>query len=193
MGTVSDALSEVDFADFIYDLDRYGWFEYVFPFMLVYAIVLTILNNVDIFKERKSVRVIISLVISLFSIAFEITDTGETLGDLMMVLFPGITAFSMGVLALYIVVAMLGVDLKKFFGDDNEDQNKWILYILGGLGLLVVVYYYAKGFGWDGFDSGSELREFIEDPMLYILIIFGAVFWFITKEDTPNRDEEDEE
>ena len=31
-----------------------------------------------------------------------------------------VTAFSMGVLALYIVVAMLGVDLTKFFGDDED-------------------------------------------------------------------------
>ncbi len=41
----------------------------------------------------------------------------------MSVLFPGVTAFTMGILALYIVVAMLGIDLTKFFGNDDDNNN----------------------------------------------------------------------
>ena len=199
MGSLTDRLSEVDFSEFIDALNDGGWFEYVFPFLLVYAVVLTILNKVEIFKDRKGVRVIIALVFALFSIAFPITgdfnsctigkysDGCETLGSMMMTLFPGVTAFSMGILALYIVVAMMGIDLTEFFGKDSDDDNKWIKYILGGLGLFVVIYYYARGFGWGGFENSDNWLfgedGWLRDPFLYILIVGGFVFYWISTDD----------
>lgn len=201
MGSITEELANINLADFIDALFEGGWFEYVFPFMLVYAIVLTILNNVPMFKERKSVRVIIALVVALFAIAFpitgdfqscqvnnSITHSGgcETLGSLMMSLFPGVTAFSVGVLALYIVASMLGVDLMKFFGDD-EKSNEYLKWILGALGLFVVVYYYARGFGWEGFDGSDNWlwgdNGLLRDPMLYILAMGGIVFYLVTKDE----------
>lgn len=194
MSSLSDWLGDFDFYyDLIDPLIENGWYAYLFPFLLVYAIVLTILTNVPMFRDHKPVRVIIALVFALFAIAFPISDgdcdtyygggfisSGCTLGDFMMVLFPGVTAFTIGILALYIVAAMMGLNLMEFFG--NNDKDNWVKYILGGLGVLVVVYYYAKGFGWDGFE-GSWLEDFFTDPLLYILIVFGLVFWMITKEE----------
>lgn len=194
MATLSDWLDDFDFArDLIDPLFDNGWFHYLFPFLLVYAILITILNQIPMFKDRKPVKVIIAVVVGLFAIAFPITDGscsspyggsyvagGCTLGDLMMVLFPGVTAFSLAILCLYIVAAMMGFDLMDFFGYYRD--NNIVKYILGALGVIVVAYYYAKGFGWDGWE-GSAIEEFFEDPLLYILIVGGLVFWFITKED----------
>jgi uncharacterized membrane protein YfcA len=181
MTTLSDVLDDFDFRDdFLEPLIDNGWLEFLFPFLLIYAIVITILNNVPMFEDRKPVKVIISLVIALFAIAFPLTDDGITMGEFMAELFPGVTAFTIGILALYIVAAMMGVDLMKFFGDSKKDP--WIKYVLGAVGVLVVVYYYAKGFGYDGFE-GSELEEFFTDPLLYILVVFGLVFFLISKDD----------
>lgn len=213
MGTLSEELANIDFANFIDALFYGGWFEYIFPFMLVYAIILTILNNVPIFKDKKPVRVIISLVMALFAIAFPINgdfascgvnDTiyhsygCESLGSLMMALFPGVTAFAVGILALYIVAAMLGVDLMDFFKD--KDKNNYLKYVLGGLGVFVVIYYYARGFGWGGFDDHAGALSWLlgpdgllRDPVLYILVIVGILFWWITKDNdgSPSDDDED--
>ena len=197
--SISEWLREANFEEFLYDLEDYGWFHFVFPFLLVYAVVFTVLNKVEIFDERKPVKVIIALVFSLFAVAFPISDEsscgvggvgssyeiglaggGCTVGDLMISLFPGVTAFSMGVLALYIVAAMLGVDLTKFLGGTGKDN--WIRYVLGFVGLLVVLYYFALGFGWDGFD-GSGFEEFFKDPLLYIIIVFGLFFFYVSKDD----------
>lgn len=196
MGEVSEFFRDVDFKSFLDALESGGWFEFVLPFMLIYAVVLTILNKVELFKDKKPVRVIIALVFGLFSIAFEIPGSGnETLGDLMMALFPGVSAFTVGVLALYIVVAMLGVDLTKFFGD-GEDNNKFIMYILGALGLIVVIYNYGVGLDWWG-DGNYGIWDWLigpggllRDPLLYVLILFGAFFFWVTKDnDEKPRDE----
>lgn len=199
MGSVSDFLSEVNFRDLFGDLEYYGWFHIVFPLMLVYAVVFTILNNVEVFRDRKPVKVIIALIFGLFAVAFPISDAGScgvhktsyivdgcTIGDLMISLFPGVTAFSIGILALYIVAGMLGVDLTKFFGQ-GEDSNKFIMWVLGALGVFVVLYYYALGFGWGGFENTDNWLwgddGLLQDPLLYILLLFGLFFWWVTKDD----------
>jgi len=192
MSTLSDMISGPDFYVFFQDLETGGWFHFVFPFLLVYAVIFTILNQVDLFKERKSVKVIIALVIGFFAIGYPITGEGspagegQTLADLMMSLFPGVTAFSMAILALYIIAAMLGVDLTKFLGQDDKDR--WIRYILGAVGIFVVVYYYARGFGWEGFGYGGNwFTDLLTDPFFYILIIFGLFFWWVTQDDDDER------
>ncbi len=195
MGAISDWAGEVDFFRAIDVMVEGGFYHYLFPFLLVYAIVLTIMNKAEIFKENKAVRVIIALVFALFAIAFPITDDncgvsgvpnpgtyGCTLGDFMMVLFPGVTVFTIGILALYIVAAMLGVDLISLLGKDDKNQQI-MRYILGLLGIIVVVYYYAKGFGWRGLNENFWLWQLLSDPFLYVLIVFGAIFFWISSED----------
>lgn len=196
--SISDWLRDVRFEDFLYDLETTGWFAYVFPFLIVYSVIFTILNKVEIFADKKPVKVIIALVFALTSVYFPISEASScglgyggghaydgncSLGDLMATLFPGVTAFSMGILALYIIAAMLGVDLSDLFGDGKKPNI--VTYVLGGLGVLFVVYYFGLGFGWwdYGYD-GTNFAEFFEDPLLYILIIFGLFFWYISKDDS---------
>lgn len=203
MGALTDSLSDVNFLDFIRALFDGGWFDFIFPFLLIYAVVFTILENVEIFKSKKSVKIIIALVFGLFAIAFPITgdlscnlpnsglgysggyynDGCQTLGSLMMTLFPGVSAFSIGLLGLYIVIAMLGLDIKNFL---DGDAKKYFIWILGALGLFVVVYYYALGFGWVGFDDDNWLWGYnglLRDPLLYILLIFGFLFFWVSSGD----------
>jgi len=199
MATISNFFANLRFDQLLAGLYQGGWYQYVFPFMLVYAVVFTILNKVTLFEDKKPVKIVIALVFALFAIAFPVTGDSytcginlsvnptygcETLGDLMMVLFPGVTAFAIGVLSLYIVAAMLGLDLMNFLG--TEKDNKILKYILGGLGLFVVIYYYARGFGWFGFQSSQTfwLTSLLGDPMLWILIIFGLFFFWVTGDET---------
>jgi len=200
MVVINDFFRDIRFDELISDLYQGGWYQFVFPFMLVYAVVFTILNKVTLFEDKKPVKVIIALVFALFAIAFPITGDSqtcgvsvsintqygcETLGDLMMVLFPGVTAFSIGILGLYIVAAMLGVDLMVFFGNNDKDNNI-LKYILGAIGTLVVIYYYARGFGWLGFDDGSYtwwVNDLFRDPLLYVIVVFGLFFIWITKDE----------
>lgn len=200
MGPIGSFLSGVDFNDFLLGLQQGGWYSIVFPFMLVYAVIYTILNYIKIFEDRKGVKVVISLIFALFSIAYPINsgsycssgynailgNGGCSLGGLMMTLFPGVTAVSIGILALYIIVAMLGIDITSFFGNDDE-RNNYIKYAVGVIGLLVVAYYFALGFGWEGFGSTSWLSDLLSDPFLYIIVVFIVFFIWIS------NDESDEE
>ncbi len=179
---LSDLLRDIDFQDFFRDLDSYGWFEYVFPFLLVYAVVFTILNQVKLFEDKKPVKVIIAMVFGLFSVAFPVSDYG-TLGDLLSLLFPKVTAVTMGILGLYIVAAMLGVDLVDFLGKDNNNNNI-IRYILGALGLGIIAYYFGIGMDWWSDDFRNLwIIDLITDPLLWVVVVFAFFFWYISKDD----------
>jgi hypothetical protein len=189
MGALSDFLSDMDLVDFFETMKSQGWFEYIFPFMLIYVIVFTSLKQVEIFKEKKSVRIIISVVIGLFAVAFPINETGDTIGVFLQGLFPGVTAFSLGILALYIIAGLLDVDLLEFLGRTKKDK-KIMQIVLPILGMLFVVFYFGKGFGWwDETTIGDEfdwLIEFITDPLLWVLIVFGLVMFWVNKDDEKN-------
>jgi len=196
MASISNWLNEVDFRSFLFNLEQNDWFAYVFPFLLIYTVIFAVLNKVDLFKDKKPAKVIISLVFALFAVAFPISDESScgvfgsghalngmcSIGDLMISLFPGVTAFSIGILSLYLVSAMLGVDLTEFLGKDEEDK-KLLRLVLGAVGLLVVIYYFALGFGWEGFGGGNGISEFFKDPLLYIIIVFGLFFYYVGKDD----------
>lgn len=197
MASISSWFSEVDFSSFLFNLEQNDWFAYVFPFLIVYTVIFAVLGKVELFKDKKSAKVIIAIIFSLFAIAFPISDEntcgiyggghalngGCSIGDLMISLFPGVTAFSVGILGLYLVAAILGVDLMKILGEDEKDQ-KIIRLVLGALGLIIVLYYFARGFGWDGFGgTGGGIEEFFTDPLLYMIIVFGLFFYYVGKDD----------
>lgn len=194
---ILDGISSIDFRGFIDSLVMGGWVEFFFPFLLIYAIVLTIMNRAEVFRGNKATRVIIALVFALFSVSFPVSQTCNistssflgycTLGTYMSALFPGVSLFAIAILCLYIIAALLGRDLTNFFGKDNP----LAVYILGGIGLLIVLWQWGSAFfnfGGSGSVGDNWLIRLIQDPVLYILILFIALFWWISKEDDPNFD-----
>jgi hypothetical protein len=197
MASISNWFSEVNFSSFLVNLEQNDWFAYVFPFLIIYTVIFAVLGRVDLFKDKKSAKVSIAIVFSLFAIAFPISDSSScglyggghalngdcSIGDLMVSLFPGVTAFSVGILGLYLVSAMLGVDLMNILGESEKEQ-KIVRIVLGFLGLLIVLYYFARGFGWVGIGgTGGGIREFFTDPLLYMIIVFGLFFFYIGRDD----------
>jgi len=202
MGAISDFFADAEIGTFFDTLTYNGWYQYIFPFLLVYVLVFTALGQVDLFKNKKPVRVIISVIFALFAIAFPISDScpsyigpsiaggGCSLGDLMSGLFPGVSAFTLGILALYIIAGLLGVDLMDLLGKTKKEKQI-MKYVLGVAGILFVVYYFGVGFGWwQDLDSLWWLGEILKDPMLYILVVFGIVFYWINKEDSDEKPED---
>ena len=193
---ILDSISSIDFQRFINSLLEGGWVEFFFPFLLIYAIVLTIMNRAEVFKGNKATRVIIALVFALFSVSFPVSQNCTintsphlgycTLGSYMSALFPGVSLFAIAILCLYIIAALLGRDLTTFFGKDNP----LAVYILGGIGVLIVLWQWGSAFfNLDGGGVGDNwIIRLIQDPILYILILFIALFWWISKEDDPNFD-----
>ncbi len=176
MSYISDWFSEVNFYDFHKVLLDERYFELIFPFLLLYAIFFTVLSTVKIFKNKagkanKGVVVILSLIITFFSVNFELSS-GYPIGRMISELFPQISAIGIGILGLYVVAGIMGKDF--FFGMFSGKTSSFAVLILGVFGLGTVMFYLGIAMGFFDYDvlDSSAQWNFI---VLIGTLITGAV------------------
>ena len=213
MSELLTQLGKIDVKGFFDFLINNGWIQILFPFLLIYAIVFSVSQSVGFMRDRKGVRVLVSVIISFFAVTFPVGDgstcesplqsstatfanpmfnsSGCTLGDYMSLLFPGVTILSMMILAIYIIAQLFGIDLAKIFSDDDGDKtNKIIPFILIGIGAIMIGYFTLQSLGLidnitpDSANSNS-FWAILSDPLLWTLIVFGVIFYFVGGD--PNR------
>lgn len=158
-----------------YFLDQ-DFYKYVFPFLLVYAILVATLPYVRIFQLKNGkpimpVIMVVSVVISIFGVSFPF-PSGFTIGDLLIMMFPNISAFTIGVLSIYIVGALLGFDFLKGFGRTGSAN---IYFALGAIGLGSIVYYMGIVLGAWSTSPFDELARW-NTILVVSFIILGVVF-----------------
>ncbi len=170
----------VDFFELRNVLFDQGYFTFVFPFLLVYALIFTVLSYVKIFQNKegipfKPILVLISLIFSLVGVTFEISP-GYRAGDLLMLLFPNISSLTIGILALYIVGSMLGANFFK--GLFRKDISAFVYFAGGIIGLGSVVYYVGLAAGLWNTDPFSALAYW--NTILVVAFgIIGAILIFV--------------
>ena len=181
VNSIVDVLGELNF----YELHKLfldsSYYEFLFPFLLAYALFFTVLSKVSIFKSKKtgepikSVIVVISTLVAFYGISFEISD-GVNVGNLLMSMFPGISALTIGILTLYIVAAMFGEDV--FNGLFRKDHTAYLYIAVGVIGLGSVIYYVGIAMGFWKFDSIGPESQW-NTIIAIALLILGVVFMFI--------------
>lgn len=181
VSSLQEAFRELNFYEYHTLFLSSDFYSLIFPFLLSFALFYAVLPKLKLFQSSKTgkpynaVIFIISLFVSWYGVTFEISD-GYSLSDLMMMLFPNISALTILILALYVVGAMFGKDFLR--GLFPKKETAFVYLALGGLGLGVVLYYtgIAMGFwGFSPFDEGSKWN-FILALFLFIL---GVTFLFV--------------
>ena len=179
MSTIIERLSDMSFLDLVRALVDAQYYDYFFPFMLLFAVYFHVLYRVLGKKGKnlfsKSAAIIIALVVSFYSVIFEF-PSGYTLANLMMMLFPNISAISIAILALYVMGAVLGVDF--FRNMFRKDANAYTTIFLGFIALGSVIYYCGIVLGI--FDLSPTNQEGLVGTIIAVaLLILGVVFLII--------------
>ncbi|MCD6496146.1 MAG: hypothetical protein J7K54_02640 [Candidatus Aenigmarchaeota archaeon] len=168
------------FETMVQNMQRMEFFQYLFPFLLSFALLYGLLQWV--FKEGlggKRVHTLIAIVLSFFVMlyssynpwlyTFLTTTSGVWLG------------FATVVLLLVLVLALLGINLHDLFGDK---KNNWIKYLV----VLIVIYLVLMAIlGQGGLFSaylpywltGSDLWT-----VIFVIVIIAIIFWFVGGSDT---------
>ena len=180
MVDILEGIRSADFENLLQVFFDNNYYYFLFPFLLLFAILYTILGKVSIFRSKKTGRPIkpvifvISLVVSFYSVNFEISE-GYLIGDLLMMMFPNISALTIGILGLYVAGAVAG---KDFFRGLFDKKNSAFIYLaVGGIGLGAVLYYVGIAMGfWDiAVIDQTSYWNFI---LAFFLLILGIVFLF---------------
>jgi hypothetical protein len=122
------------FGELIYSLGQAGFFSYLLPFLLIFAIVFGLLRGMGIFDKAKAVDAIIALAVGLMALQFDFVPL------FFAEIFP-----RLGVgLAIFLSLLILA----GFFIDFEKGYFRWILIGIGAVILIIVLIQSSGNVGW---------------------------------------------
>ncbi|MFH1607560.1 MAG: hypothetical protein ABIA78_00320 [archaeon] len=147
------------FGDVLNQWEAVGFFDYVLPFLLIFALVYGILIQVNIFKENRFINGFIALAVGLIALQFGYVSA------FFSNIFPMV---GIGLAIILIAIIFLGL----FF-----PTEKWSVYVLFGVGaviFLTIMYKVAGNFGWT---YGSWWQDNLTTllAVVFILVIVGII------------------
>ena len=150
-GAIGDVLSSWEQA---------GFFSYLLPFLLIFALVFGILTQIQLFKENKAINAIIALVVGLISISLPIVP------QFFSAIFP---LLGIGLAVILVVLIFVGMFI--------DPEKGGIFYVLMGIGAVIVVVVLVQTAGALGWSSGQWWVD--NWPMIagavFILVIIAII------------------
>lgn len=147
----------------------YGVFSYVFPFLILFAVIFAILQKSKIFGDPAAVKNVTAInAVVAISIGF-LALLNDAVSTFFAALFP---KFGIA-LAIFLVLLILVA-----FGGGKTDTMSWVGWVLG-IGVLIWAwsqwnYVFASDFG---------INQFFQDYFWGILLLagIGGLIYWITK------------
>lgn len=139
----------------------YGFFTYVLPFLLIFAIVFGILNRVNLFGKgddgAKAIHAIIALAIGLMALQFHFVPI------FFQEIFPRLGVGLSILLALVILISLF-----------IDPEEKWINYVLLGVGAIILIIVLVQSSGavnWYAADWWYNNWPMVAGAVLFLSVI----------------------
>ena len=156
-------------------LEQTGFFSYVLPFLLIFAVVFGILSRINIFtqkddnKPNNAINAIISLTVALLSLQFELVPI------FFSEIFPRV-GVALSIILVFLILAGLFLD----------PDNKAVNYGLLGVGVITFLAVLIKTSGYLGWYSGYWW--YANWPSILIgIVVIGIFFAIINSVGTPKQ------
>ncbi len=172
------------FVEGLKTLENMGITDLFLPFLLIFTIIFAVLQKSGVLgKDKKNFNLVIALVIALSVVIPHVTDSyppGADVVDIMNKALPNVSIVIVAIIMLLIMVGVLGGEAKWMGGS----LSGWIAII----SVLIIIYIFGRAAGW--FNYLPAWLRWLDDrevwSVIVILLIFGIVIWFITKEPSAN-------
>ena len=134
----------VGYQNIISQLENLGLFDFILPFLLIFAVVFGVLNYTKIFGNNRGVHILISLVIGLLAIRFPIyTDFLNIISSKLAI----------GLVIILTLIILVGL----FIPAGARGIIGWILVAIGFIIFIVIIVQtysaFNYGYGVDYFSS----------------------------------------
>lgn len=177
------------FADMIYMLQGIGVADVLLPFILVFTVVFAVLQKSKLLgKDSKKYNVILALVMGASVVFPHILGIYPPTSDPVNIINGSLPSISVIVVAIIMVMLLLGV-FGAELNMDGKGINVWILFI----SFASVVYVFGTNAGFFGNGNFPPWLWFLADPntqsLLIMILVFGIIIYFITKDD--NKEDKD--
>jgi hypothetical protein len=154
--------------------EQVGFFSYVLPFLLIFALVYAIISNMKLFGDNKGVSAVIALCVGLLSLQFDVVSI------FFAEIFPRVG------IALSVILAVL-IILGLFI----DPTQKWMKYMLLGISfivLFVVLFQQAYSSFWYDIFYFFDMQtfSFVVLGLVVIILIMAIVKPTIQKRPLPD-------
>ena len=152
--------------------EQAGFFTYVLPFLLIFAVVFGISTKTKIFGEQnKGLIAIISIVVGLLALQFDFVPL------FFAEIFPRLGIGLSVILALLILIGLF------LPADPNNKYANWMMLIVG---VIVFLFVLAKSFGtfywWNSIYSWYRIS-----PEIITIVVVLAVLGIVIGSVKPNK------
>ena len=149
--------------DLLNQWETAGVFDYLLPFLLIFAVVFGILETTKVLGEHKGIHTIVALVIGLFTMRY--FQVGEFIG----VIFAN---FGIALSVILVLIILTGLFVTK------KSREGWALNTskLALLAVIIVVIASINEFAW----FGSYWWQNNWVSLLWVAIVVGIIIAFVT-------------
>jgi len=168
----------MNFNEFLRWLDSYGVADVLLPFLLIFLIVFATLQKTKILGEgKKNFNVMFALIMGLAVVFPHVLGVGPDIVPIINNALPHISLIAVGVIMFLFIVGVWGTKIQIA----GTGVGTWVVII----SLILVIYIFGAAAGW-GWVIPQWLNWAVDSDVLaifIIIIIFGIVINFITKEE----------
>lgn len=164
------------FEDVLVKLEELGFFEFILPWLLMFAIVFGILSWTNIFGGDRKIHAIIAIVLAFLSIRWPIYR------DFLAIVSPKL---GVGLTIILVLVLLMGL----FVPEGAQAILGWIMIAVGvviGLVIFAQAYSDLQGFGYGGYVN-NDLIGWVIIIALLIGIIVAVVTAGAPKNSNPSK------
>lgn len=149
--------------------EQIGFFSYLLPFLIIFALIFGILTKMNMFKDNKMVNGVIALSVALMALQFDFVPT------FFSEIFPRL---GVGLAIILSVLIVIG-----FFVDT---ESKVMNYILLGVSVVIMYFILVQSAGATGWTSGDFWQEHWGEILAGVLLVVFVIA--MINSSNPNKD-----
>ncbi|MBI2663939.1 hypothetical protein HYX10_01200 [Candidatus Woesearchaeota archaeon] len=168
-----------EFPDFFIRMEELGLLDSLLPFILIFTVIFAVLQKTHIIGEgRREFNTVVALVLSLMVVIPHVTGRYPPGSDVVVIINTALPQVSLLVVAVLAALLLIGV-----FAPGVMFGGTGLGAILGVLALGSIAYIFGNAAGWWRMPG---VLSFLNNPdtqvVLIIVLVFGVIIWFITRE-----------
>ena len=162
-----------DIGNLFFKLEQLGFFSYLLPFLIIFALVFGILTRIKIFEDNKAINGIIALSVGLMALQF------GNVSVFFSELFP---RFGIGITIILVILVFLGMFM--------DPDSKGVTYTMLGVGVVIVIVILvqtaeASSFWYSSFWWQNNISTIL--ILAAFVAIIGIIIGASSKDSTPYR------
>ena len=162
--------------DFLVQLEQFGLLDAVLPFILIFAVVFTVIRTTKVLGDKKGIHTLVAMIMALLVVIPHVLGTyppGQDVVNIINTALPNVS--------LVIVIIVAALILVGIFRPNKEGIPMGGFFAFLSVGAIIYIFGLSGGW-WETFGGLSFLSNPDIQMLLVIVLVFALVIFLITSD-----------